>query len=225
MPNHNSCNNCKSSDGVYLYSDGSYCFVCKQKQFTKNNKRDLEYSEEAPTFPTNLTNVFPPEELLWFSKYKITSQLRNKYNIKFDRDSKRIFLPVYSGDAIVYYQMRSLYNKTVKYKNPRFLSKHVFYCGKESTVLVIVEDIISAIRVGQQFETVALLGTSWHPSAYKYLLGKTKCYIWLDKDAEHKSLVLSRELNKINLCTVNSIVSEKDPKCYTDEEIRRAIND
>ena len=90
--------------------------------------------------------------------------------------------------------------------------------------IVLVEDLISAHKVGQVNSAIALFGTEISPAIMYYLMHTSQDIIfWLDKDQEvyikKKVLHLQTLLNK----DINYIVTEKDPKQYTVEQIKTKL--
>ena len=93
--------------------------------------------------------------------------------------------------------------------------------------MVVTVDFLSAVRVGRiARKAVALLGTSANAEQLAAILkGVRRIAIWLDPDkagrtAGHK---LSRTL-QLQGFSVQSIRTERDPKFYSNAEIRRILN-
>jgi hypothetical protein len=225
MTKHSACNECGSSDGVWVYNDGAYCFVCETKKRMRFKRIMFEDNFiDLPSdlvLPKDCTNEFPERELVWLENYRITKDLREKYNIQYSPELKRIVLPIYNTQGeLIYYQARSLNPKQKKYLNPKGQPKQQFLSEyKGSSVLVFVEDMISAIRVGEQFQGVALLGTSINDIKLNFPV--EFCCIWLDNDAFIKARGLYRTMS--NLYDTRFIYSRNDPKCYSDEEIKNFV--
>lgn len=100
--------------------------------------------------------------------------------------------------------------------------------------LVVVEDALSAIRVGKFVPAVALLGTTVRDKEHTVLSharvseGRTnpRVAVWLDGDkAGRKGREnVARKLSLVG-AEVSRINTDKDPKRYTDREIRRLLSD
>jgi hypothetical protein len=94
-----------------------------------------------------------------------------------------------------------------------------------SPVIVLVEDVISAIRVSKQYTAVALMGTNLTYEMVKEIseFQKDRVVLCLDKDATQKAYEYR---HKYAYCLRNFSVAplSKDLKYETDEEIKRIIN-
>lgn len=91
---------------------------------------------------------------------------------------------------------------------------------KETRTLVIVEDIVSAIKVSRHYGALPLFGSHvTHDIVNKIAKSKhiDKVIVWLDDDKVMQSRVYSRKLTLL-LPTI-SVWTEKDPKDYSDDEI------
>lgn len=90
---------------------------------------------------------------------------------------------------------------------------------------VVVEDLISAHKVGTITETLPLMGTALYPAHIKFLQQRTDPIImWLDND--QKGLVSKKalKLNMLTGRTVYIVHTVKDPKAISFDEIRYTIN-
>lgn len=91
--------------------------------------------------------------------------------------------------------------------------------------LVLTEDILSAIRVGEVTEAWSLLGTSLEGGALPIIAGlHRRVRVWLDPDvAEGAGLWhLSKELRAYGV-DATAVRTLKDPKFYNKEEIEAVL--
>ena len=241
------CPHCNSSDAYAEYDTNFFCFSCK-KSVSKDKKSSWATKNIKQNIIDDAILKLPElEELplhakLYLYMYNFTNQLIQKHgigwlsncNIYSERKGEivntgsRLILPHYRDDKLVFYEARSL-DKTNKLKYITVGSKKIgrkeIHHNNDS--LVIVEDALSAIRVGEVNDCFALLGT--HLSNDLFLeIGRdckyNKYIIWLDSDspgqiAAHK---LCRRLELLGT-TVN-IVTKNDPKCYSNREIKGYID-
>jgi len=93
-------------------------------------------------------------------------------------------------------------------------------------VLVVVEDVVSAIKVGRIATGLPLFGNSLSPDRMVRIvkLGFSRVLIWLDPDMVEQSRKLTRKLNAL-APIARSVMSEMDPKDYSTEQIREIINE
>ena len=91
--------------------------------------------------------------------------------------------------------------------------------------LVIVEDNLSAIRVGEILPAVSLIGTSM---SQENMLTVTENYdiliVWLDGDGPGQNAA-KKLVDKLLLMhtSVHNVVTGRDPKCLFDTEIRGVL--
>lgn len=92
-------------------------------------------------------------------------------------------------------------------------------CNKNNdSCIVVVEDIISAIKVNEHCQCAALLGSNISPETFTELLQFGKVIIWLDYDKYKESQRYAYRGRLFGLdCT--ALITEKDPKDYSDKEI------
>lgn len=222
------CDNCGSSDALTDYVDHTFCFSChnyvpihkERSMFEQNIEVYLE--KEDPVLPEDLCDKFSAEAMLWLWKYKVTPKLIEKYHIKYYPQWDAIVLPYYSKDnELLFYQVRCIrYNMGPKYQT--FGQKQLFW-SKDSPkrdFVVIVEDIISAIKVGEVAQTVSLLGTSLKDRDMLTLATRyDTIVVWLDGDkpGRRSSRKLVKKLSlMVNVIEINT---RDDPKCYETDDI------
>lgn len=101
-----------------------------------------------------------------------------------------------------------------------------FWQGQDEThTLVIVEDIVSAIKVNRVFNSMPLFGSYCRPSWVANLLADKyyhKFVVWLDSDKTEQAIELSRKLGVSRPSYVLS--TEMDPKWYSDSEIQELVS-
>ena len=94
--------------------------------------------------------------------------------------------------------------------------------------VVVVEDVLSAIKVGRQCRAIACLTTTAPESIMLALVeqGYHTVYVWLDNDnvdVNRKARAIERHLGMV-FPTVVYVSDKQDPKHYTDEEIREVLD-
>jgi hypothetical protein len=101
--------------------------------------------------------------------------------------------------------------------------------GDSSSTIVIVEDLISALKVSRHFTVCALLGS--HLSQYKaHEIGKEAerlhspmVVLALDKDAYHKAVKFVKDYYLL-IPNFKAVLLSKDLKYCSDDEIKGVIN-
>ena len=231
----------------------AYCFRCGCRGFVPHGdfsidqlrRRRDEFAlmdERKPVrLPHDFTTEIPPNEAVWLYRASISAELARHYGFGYSGSLRRVVLPVYRDNALIGFTARSTINVKPKYiermvspsgsifvSDPSVLLPDSGDCVRDAGYdLVLTEDILSAVRVGRiARRTVALLGTSANAEQLAAILkGVRRIAIWLDPDkagrtAGHK---LSRTL-QLQGFSVQSIRTERDPKFYSNAEIRRILN-
>jgi hypothetical protein len=156
--------------------------------------------------PRDATTKIPTIGLGWLYKYYITDEEIKKYNICYSEQYPRLILPVYSGEELIYWQGRSFKLPYTK-DNPKYLNirqsgaKNVFFKVEDihytDNTLVVVEDILSAIRVGRTHNSLALLGSYFPSIILNEFRGYENIIIYLDHDKWTTAIKASIKFNKL----------------------------
>ena len=195
------------------------CFNCGFKQVINLIKpvQLKKQIKKEKTTDTELVDNFPFEYKKYLCSMRITPEVLNKYNIKFDIKSNRIYIPCHKG-----FQLRSISEK------PKWLSFSVDYFNTKTKLkdkLVLTEDVFSAIRVTEAtgIFAVAMLGTYLKKEVAELLrLNRDKeIIIWLDKDKPgmEASIKIKKALTGYN----TKIIIEEEAKKLSEEEIIKCL--
>lgn len=184
-------------------------------------------SQREVKLPYDFTQSIPKEGLQWLFKYGIFNDDINKFNIGYSPKYNRVILPIFDNEELIYYQARTLGDiskDNPKYINVRTNAKDVFFKNfsyPKNNDVVVVEDILSAIKVGKVTNSISLLG-SYIPQSFSNVCREfEQIYLWLDRDKLKQSI---KYANQLRLFTkVKVIVSDKDPKEYNEQEIKGFI--
>lgn len=162
-----------------------------------------DFTSKPFTHPTRNLTV---EEMQFLSgKYDLTVEEIEDNEIKWMRDKKGICMPLYTrsgskfGYCTKYWETQQY--KSILYKQANYPNLHWAYAGNMDPygwgTLVLVEDIISAIRVSRFAQGVALLGTDIDSDKALALSEASPHHVIyaLDPDATGKAAMLQREFN------------------------------
>lgn len=98
--------------------------------------------------------------------------------------------------------------------------------NKQTDTLVLVEDIVSALKVSQWIDCCALLGTTLEPKRQKEV--KEQRYknvvLALDADANHRSVAIRKQTQN-HLPNLKVKFLDKDFKDMTEEEIKETLKE
>lgn len=250
--NCENCGPGHANDCVAIYSNGWYCFSCnsgkstgeKDYSYIKNkNSSSVQLPENYVTNPS----LFSVTILKWLASYHVYHDAIKQHHImycpcttihtKFNKtyEGESLIFPVVVNNSIVFYQRRFFPNKQLFSKGENI--QPIFSSQNSSDTLVIVEDYISAIRYSRIANALCLFGTNMKPKAIKSVAEFKNIVIHLDGD-EPGQKAASELYNKLcdtilkrskmyafdqTSCSVRSLLTNKDPKCYSDYELKEIL--
>ena len=216
-------------DNLAIYSDGSsYCFSCGYSNRSNRISQILSTQSTTSTaivLPSDASEELPTSAWDFLKRYGISARDATLNSILYSKYYNRIIFPYIHRGKLVGWQGRSLSSDKTK---PKWLTKGLSgsYTHKlgnvNGNVVVLTEDIISAIRVSNQSRLCAVPLFNSHVSTKRLLeLEKDHCIvqIWLDKDKAKESMQFAKNARDIGICAV-SIITDLDPKEYTEEQIK-----
>lgn len=215
---------CGSSDAMAEYSNGYHCFSCGRSQPTQVDTRPAIAKKETTDFSeiynaaTGVIN--DAESLVWLKKAHISSELIEKYGIRYSRQLNRTLLPVIMNSQLIGLEARSA-TGLPKYLTYGTKTPYLLFTNGPGNPLVIVEDVLSAIRISEYMNCIALRGTHLRKETLLLIwqLRPTQIIIWLDSDAPGQKAVQNCK-TKLEWAAPCSVLStKKDPKCYGEAEL------
>lgn len=228
--------NDKSGDNLAVYSDGhKYCFNCgyyvSGSSVYNARLRRNDNSNKQPvkiTLPEDCDTFYTQRELEWIRQYALTKTDLLKYNalhsdkgirINYKGELKKIkdvlIFPVF-GNGLEGYVARTFDTPKVVSKGDM---KNVFNILPGKLPLVLVEDIVSAIKVNKVgHATMPIYGSNIKNRFERLkMLGHKDLIIWLDPNMYSSMITQCRYAIGLN---THIIFSTKDPKEHTYEEIK-----
>jgi len=219
---------------LYVKRDGGtllfYCHHCAtggsrgaRRNYIRSDKRENVVSAEV-SLPQDMVcrhDMMDVHANVWLNKAGLTQEEREAYHIGWSPSHGRVILPVYT------YTGRKLLPKYLTtrrgdVKHPAAFGKH----HRESTRIVIVEDILSMIKVNRVEMSVALLGTSLPDWLVFWLAGHHDvAVVWLDNDnaaVRKKQREIASRLAQF-MERVHIVRSGSDPKLHSADEIREVL--
>lgn len=190
-------------------------------------RRDREFAEQLSAtvrLPRDFTLDIPPEGRLWLFRASITPHMAREAGIGYSEYFQRVIIPVYQGLELVYFQARALYKEQQpKYINPKVDRSAIGYWvipeGASHEKIAVVEDILSAMRVGKFIPAFSALGTKISIPLANQLMQYQEVITWLDSDEAGVSGAY--DMRKLLMAVKTSnIITELDPKNLTDTEIQ-----
>lgn len=251
---HQPCPNCGSRDNLAVYTDGhTYCFGCGY--ITNGNRRLLAaggYLETASREPTRdrrrneTTSCYLPsdtEPVYSYSsegsaKYRLAKFLTEQEIVqyKFCQSEQGVTLkngtkvapllitPVFVKGELVFWQGRNLNDG----QKPKYVSRGrppEVILNEHSSTIVLVEDYISAIVVSRVCAATPIFGSVVSLERIITLCNQFKSvWIWLDMDKTKESRRVALKAQQLGL-PVHTLHTEKDPKFYTEGEIKSFLGE
>lgn len=232
------CPKCDGQRSYAIYDDNEHCFRC---WYHKHKEFDINLYPEEPVKRLKWTGGLPSD----FSRKHIPNKYKEFINIYFTDDEKYHTLYGYSAELdrlvfpIFYENNREndlmCYQARALEREPKWLTcspeynwgkKFPFINIIDSTKpIVIVEDVISAIRISLlSFNVISTLGCTPSLALVNFITNYSNNFIiWYDGDDAGKEGTKNL-FDILKLCAkVNIITTTKDPKAYKRVEIRRIL--
>lgn len=230
---HSSCPSCGSRDNLGVFTDHEYCFGCGYILFYNYLRRkelNIPEKQSIVSLPTDIVPYIPAIAGNWLKKYELTTQELIKHRVVWSEYRQLLIFPYFSEDNYLYgYQGR--YFGTDK-THPKWTGKgnfkehvNVYLTNTTNKCILIIEDIISSIKLNRLYNTSCLFGSIIDINKYISIYKKYKpneFIIWLDRDKRKESYLYSKELNSLGIPT-RVMSTPKDPKEYTTEEVKEII--
>jgi hypothetical protein len=207
------------------YEDGhAYCFYCsyyEKGSYVKSMTSQSERDGFSPIPKDATTTVIGPG-MEWLRKYELTRLDVLYHGIMWSESTKLLIFPFKIDDVLLGWQARDFKpDAKSKWFSQGNLRDIFHVLGKhEDRVVVLVEDIISAIKVSRFKNSLCLFGSSPPDDVLARI--KTfydRAYVWLDADAQDKAMKACKKLEMMGV-NATPIFSQQDPKehTYTDLE-------
>ena len=206
------------------YSDGWHCFGCgyrKQKNTIKHHLERFEgFSATRGCNGITCTDKLPTAPLKWLLSYNLTLEEIGKFKYAYERDVKgnktecNILVFIHTCD---YWLGRNFHPDGVRYLSSG--EKPFITYGSNPGVVVFVEDVISAIKVGRVATAVPMLGARIPNEWLAKCKGYDRVIIWGDRDKAVDNVRQSRRCSELLGKQVESVITDLDPKNYETKEI------
>lgn len=212
------------------------CFRCSEygyipvqpsmQELLQDRQAVLAYESNPDLVLPDLNYDFPSHAVVWLSKASITPRLW-KEKIFWSPSIKRVVMPLYWEGVLEAVCTR---DTSVPRPRPKYFVKYKEnFCSPvygEGTGLVVVEDVLSAIRVADSgYRSMCILGTHVNSAVLNRIV-QFKCpvHVWLDGDKAgvQGRLNLIRVL-KLMGAEVHAIKTSKDPKLYSKQVIQELL--
>lgn len=218
-------------DNLVVYDNGhAHCFACSWHRFPKHyNHLVKENHGPKSVCPSDFTREVPARAWQWVLQYGLPFTHWQAHCGYSEEKGERLVFRVYNGQSMAFSIGRLLTEPTREQRKWYVWGdshKHCEIVGQGSgESIALVEDIVSAHKVGQVNECIPLFGTRVHPCHIYYLANQRRpVTIWLDKDQELNVKKQALQLQSLIDQPVKVVTTEKDPKSLSFEQIEKELN-
>jgi len=224
-------------DGVHLIG---YCHHCAQsgrwslgrQSFIRKRAKDRTVHKlRLPNDMRYELSDCHVKANVWFAKYGITMEERRHYGFGWSDNWKRAILPIWQGGEMIAFQARRLLDHD---QGPKYLTRKqegwdrpFFTAGwgehLDFGTMVVVEDMLSAVKVGRFATATAILNAQLGETTMAGILRykPNRVLVWLDDDnpaVRESQRKLARRITPYADVTKITGVGA-DPKELSDEQI------
>jgi hypothetical protein len=217
-------------DNLALFADGGYhCFSCGLHRNARlpvsKPSQDLDYDKAI--VPTDFSREIPGVAWEWLLQYGLGWNYWKPYVGWSEKDSRLVFTvgtPMFASTGrFIPTGGRESKRKWFHYGNPK-LRPTLFGDLEAAKSVVLVEDLISAHKLGQVGLATPLFGTSVPEPLVPILrhLG-LPIIMWLDKDQEEHARKRANWLSTITGLPVKFVFTNKDPKALPLDKLHQLV--
>jgi len=226
------CDQCGARRGRAEYENGSFCHACKHKESARSLVSQAAI-KEALIVPEYNEDPMPQEAQKYLDKYYITKRHIRSKHIFWSPLYQRICFPTCSLRLETFLEAESVWARSLdvnrkdkwlfigpaEQKNRLFRSRN-----NENNRLIIVEDVVSAIRVADFCDCLALGGTNVNsPQLVPIFLYYDRLVCMFDPDEAGKKATAEFKKRYSLLKPIDVIKVNKDPKCYDPISLERLL--
>lgn len=194
----------------------------------KDEQERAVEADRRPPMPASFdVGEWPLEARVWLYRAGLCNDAIRRHGIYYCPKLDRVVLPVVHGDKLAYWQARGFDRDRPKYLNPPIDRTNLTADYGRQGPVVLCEDILSAIRLGEVARGWCILGTSFGDLTATRVAEAAKrdgCCLWFDPDSAGRKAT-AKALARLRLLGLEPriIRSDKDPKFYSADELRRYI--
>lgn len=245
--NHTTASCTGGSDSLLVErkADGSssaYCFRCGgsgwrsadpyyvplAERRTSDSRRIGVAATAAPDDATGEWGAFPKEVKAWLLDAHFTPVIIKDNGLVWSDKTSSLYIPVrqytdggytHHGWVVRQFNPKGYYTRTDDIEG-----FYGYYKAKDvidNSTVVLVEDTLSAIRVAELYDAIALLGVNIKPAVLSHILrsGYKRAVIFLDGDNTTVRLQARKIAKRLSWLDTKLIETGTDPKHYTKEEL------
>lgn len=218
----------RHGDNLAVFDDDhSYCFSCKFYIPSPTATRLLNMSRQAFDVPLSDDLNFPTDFVAlldakytckvamdWLRQYGINDYEIKKYRMGWSNSQLLLIYPVFDEhNNVIFWQGRN-FGEGPKYLTGGKKSDILYKVGREkSSTIIVTEDLISAIKVGRDYQAAPLWGSDMALGLIRKVADEFDVLgVWLDPDKNQKAVEIALRASQYLPTFV--IHSSFDPKQY-----------
>jgi hypothetical protein len=193
-----------------------------------NTPRTKVYQDIS--LPSDMSYKIPAKGLVWLYEYGLTDKLIRELGFGYSEKYQRLIMPVYEDDDLVHWSGRYLgdhkKDDTSKYILRTKSGKYFWsYNPHDSNRAVLVEDMLSAIKVGLAgYAGVCLFGSYLKDQTIDNVADQyDRLTVWLDPDKRKDATKYTKRFSSLGYDFNAVLTAKKDPKEYTIKEIKKFL--
>ncbi len=216
----------RSGDNLAVYSDGhTYCYRCGYTSGRKKIAQAISHPQCQIVLPSDVVTQLPYEARQWLNKYELTRRDISRNHVMWSEKYSRIIFPYFNEAELLAWQGRYIGEDKTKAKwfSQGKIHEIIHPLQVHQRQAVLVEDIVSAIKVSKICGAIPIFGSS--VSAKQILRLKTivdEVWFYLDPDMRTKSVKMAR-LSELLGLKAHVIFSDKDPKEHDHTDITNIL--
>lgn len=222
----------RSEDNLAIYSDGhQFCFSCGYHSSGSRISR-FTLSDAIPhpipeiNLPHDSSYDYPKVALDWIEQYDLHRHDLLKHRVVWSEHYRRLIFPIFDAPGLLAYQGRyfGAEDKPKWWGEGNLKDTLHILRGKDDSCIILVEDIISAIKLQKVGHTsMPLFGSHVDLSRLKRISNFYKdVVLWLDPDKRKESIKFM-SLGKSLGLNMRVIFSDLDPKEHDYADIQRIL--
>ena len=220
-----------SGDNLAVYSDGhKYCYGCGWHSGEKHLKLIVTNKPKLDDFymPNDVSPDIAFKPMQWLKNdchFTIQDIISNK--ILWSEMYSWLIFPIEHESITLGFQARNFnelkpYKWYTKFKKKDLLK--IYSKTKDIQSLVLVEDIVSAIRIGNITPCSPIFGSTIADSLLMQIKKSSvnKLIIWLDEDKRKQALTYASRARQLGIHTT-CISTGIDPKAHTNQQLKELL--
>ncbi len=221
--------NDRRGDNRAVYSDGGWhCFSCGDHRGSSTPwKEPIDEPKNSAVLPADFTREVPTDAWKWLLQYGLGWKYWQPFVGWSEETSRLVFTvgPEFSIGRLIGKEPDKRNRKWYVWGNAHE-NAHVLGWDHTDGKVVLVEDIVSAHKVGQVATCIPLMGTRVFPNVIPVLRHLNQpVLMWLDQDQQNAAQKRAAWLSLMTNLSVQYVFTDKDPKELSTEKIKEIVSE